>query len=100
MTQRRVEFPGTGFCPLEVPHCAPLALHLTVHNSPVLFGCRSGLCGTCLVEVEPIGKETLAPPDALEAETLGLHAPENSKARLACQLRVSADLRIVRIPPA
>lgn len=98
MTQRRVEFPGTGFCALELPHSAPLVLHLTVRNSPVLFGCRSGLCGTCLIEVEPIGGGALAPPDALESETLGIYAPANAKARLACQLRLSTDLRIVKIP--
>ncbi|MEL6495801.1 MAG: 2Fe-2S iron-sulfur cluster-binding protein, partial [Cyanobacteria bacterium J06623_7] len=29
-----------------------LAEHLTVENSPILFGCRTGICGTCLVIIE------------------------------------------------
>ncbi|MBC6436085.1 2Fe-2S iron-sulfur cluster binding domain-containing protein, partial [Nostoc sp. HG1] len=33
-----------------IPH-QNLSEHLTIQNSPVLFGCRTGICGTCLVEV-------------------------------------------------
>lgn len=97
MRGQRVEFPGTRFEALELPHLARLPLHLTVENSPVLFGCRSGLCGSCLVEVEAVGPQALEPPEDLEAETLGLYAPGNPKARLACQLVLSTNVRIVKI---
>jgi ferredoxin len=97
VNKHRLEFPGTDFAPLELPDRASLPLHLTVQNSPVLFGCRSGLCGTCLIEVEPLGNETLAPPDAAEAEALALYAPDHPRARLACQIVLTAGLRIVRL---
>jgi ferredoxin len=95
----RITFPGTGFAPVNLPDLACLPLHLTVQNSPVLFGCRSGLCGTCLIEAEADNGE-LEPPDDAEAETLGIYAPGNVKARLACQLILSTDLRIRKIESA
>jgi ferredoxin len=96
----RVEFPATSFAPVELPDLASLPLHLTVQNSPVLFGCRSGLCGTCLIEVEPLGAEPLEPPEPEEAEALELYAPGNPRARLACQLVLSAGVRIWKIQAA
>ena len=98
MKLHRIEFPDTDFAPVEVPDLAGLALHLTVQNSPVLFGCRSGLCGTCLIEVE--ADESLLAPDCAETEALEIYAPGNSRARLACQLVVSTDVRIRKIDSA
>ena len=100
MKNHRVEFPATAFSALELPDLASLPLYLTVQNSPVLFGCRSGLCGTCLIEAEAIGPDGLEPPDAAEAETLELYAPDNPRARLACQLVLSTDVRIRKIESA
>lgn len=100
MSTHRIEFPGTTFAPVELPDLASLSLHLTVLNSPVLFGCRSGLCGTCLVEVEAAGAEALEPPDAAEVEALALYAPGNPLARLACQLPLTADIRVRKIESA
>jgi ferredoxin len=97
MTKHRVEFPASAFAPLELPDLASLPLYLTVQNSPVLFGCRSGLCGTCLIEAEAIGPAQLEPPDAAETEALEIYAPGNARARLACQLVLSADVRIRKI---
>lgn len=100
MRTHRVEFPASRFAPVELPDLARLPLHLTVENSPVLFGCRSGLCGTCLIEVEPLGVEPLQPPDMAEIETLDLYAPGNPRARLACQLVLSGAVRIRKIQSA
>ena len=97
MKSHRVEFPATAFPAVDLPDLASLPLHLTVQNSPVLFGCRSGLCGTCLIEVEAIGPEALEAPDAAETEALELYAPGNPRARLACQLVLSTGLRIRKI---
>ena len=94
----RIEFPGTTFATLELPDLASLPLHLTVQNSPLLFGCRSGLCGTCLIEIE--ADEPLQVPDHAEAEALEIYAPGNPRARLACQLLVSTDLRIRKLESA
>lgn len=98
MKRHRVEFPGTTFAPVEMVDLASLSLDLNVQNSPLLFGCRSGLCGTCLIEVE--SDEPLAAPDRAEAEALEVYAPGNPRARLACQLLVSTDLRIRRLESA
>lgn len=98
--RRRVEFPGTAFAPLELPDLCSLPLHLTVLNSPVLFGCRSGLCGTCLIELEPLGADAVEPPAAEETEALELYAPGNPRARLACQVVLSAAVRIRKIQSA
>lgn len=99
MITHKIEFPGTAFTAVELPDLASLPLHLTVQNSPVLFGCRSGLCGTCLIEVEA-PDAALEPPDAEEAEALAIYAPGNAKARLACQLVLSASVRIRKIESA
>jgi ferredoxin len=96
----RVEFPGTTFAAVELPDLAPLANYLTVRNSPVLFGCRSGLCGTCLVEVEAADAYGLPGPDADEREILAIHAPANPRARLACQLALACGVRIRRLVSA
>lgn len=100
MSTHRIEFPGTAFPPVDLPDLASLPLHLTVQNSPLLFGCRSGLCGTCLVEVEALAESLLLPPDAAEAEALEIYAPGNPNARLACQLVLSTDLRLRKIESA
>ena len=70
---------------------AILSEHLNVDNSPVLFGCRTGICGTCLVEVS---EGELSPPSSDEVELLSLIAPGNSRARLACQLKLSSSIKI------
>ena len=100
MNRHRVEFPDTAFPAVELPELASLPLYLTVQNSPVLFGCRSGLCGTCLIEVEALPPDAVEAPDTAEAETLGLYAPGNTKARLACQLVLRGDVRIRKIQSA
>ena len=94
----RITFPGTDFAPVNLPDLACLPFHLTVQNSPLLFGCRSGLCGTCLIEVEADGD--VEPPGQSEAETLSIYAPRNVKARLACQLILSTSMRIRKIQGA
>ena len=81
----------SGHKPVRLAAGANLSEHLTVENSPVLFGCRTGICATCLVRVEPLSGELPGPgPD--EAELLRIVAPSDPKARLACQLRLCADV--------
>lgn len=85
-----VRFPNTNYPPLTLTPHQPLAEQLTVQNSPVLFGCRTGICGTCLVTV--IG--ALPPPSVAEQEMLDLLAPDNPQARLACQLDIEGEIAI------
>ena len=85
-----VSFFGEGHEPVELPRGANLSEALDVGNSPLLFGCRTGVCATCLVRVEG----DLAPPDDEELELLEVMAPGDPKARLACQIDLQADIRI------
>lgn len=85
-----ISFPNCECGSLTVDAHQPLAEVLTVQNSPILFGCRTGICGTCLVEV--IGE--VLPPDEDEQELLEVLAPGNSHARLACQLDLIGDVAI------
>ena len=88
-----VSFPE-GHLPLRLEKGCRLPEHLTVENSPVLFGCRTGICGTCLVRVEAPGGRMPDPPGPEERETLDLVCPGESSARLACQLHPSVDVRL------
>jgi ferredoxin len=88
-----VRFPGTRYAPLTLPPGALLARTLTAVNSPVLFGCRTGLCGTCVVAVEG----EIPPPDDDEREVLAIVAPDEPRARLACQIDLVADVHISEI---
>lgn len=86
----RIEFGDGG---VDLPAGSELRFCLGLANSPVLFGCRTGLCATCLVEVSAVRGELRA-PDAEEREILEVYAPGNPLARLACQLRAEADMRL------
>ena len=93
-TTHRVEFTGDGYEPVDLPGGAELSSALDAVNSPVLFGCRSCICATCLVEVESLSDPPLPPPEDEEAEVLEIYAPDNADARLACQITLTTDLRI------
>ncbi|MBD2414933.1 ferredoxin [Nostoc calcicola FACHB-389] len=85
-----ISFADTSFPELRLkPHDA-LGEYLTVQNSPVLFGCRTGLCGTCLVKV----KGDIPPPQAEEQEVLQILASADPQARLACQIDLTGDITI------
>ena len=86
----KISFPDSDHASLTLDAHTPLADTLTVQNSPILFGCRTGICGTCLVTVTG----DAPPPDADEQELLEVLAPECPSARLACQLDVTHDLEI------
>lgn len=92
MNQRycTVSFPGTNYKSLNLAQHQNLSEHLTVQNSPVLFGCRTGICGTCIVIV----KGDIPSPSLEEKEILDTLAPGNHQARLACQLDLTNDIEI------
>jgi ferredoxin len=69
-----------------------LEFELHGHDS-VAFGCRSGACGACVIEVirgaEAFGARF--PAEATFLETLGY---TGEQFRLACQCRIGADATI------
>ncbi len=83
------------FPDLQIKRDAHLSEVLNVQNSPILFGCRIGICGTCSVEV--IEEQGLHPRTADEAEYLEALCPDKPNSRLACQIRMCADLKIRKI---
>ena len=85
-----VQFPETDYAPTTANITQPLSLALTLQNSPILFGCRTGICGTCLVSATG----DMLPPNEEEREVLSILAPDNPIARLACQLIPTGDLSI------
>lgn len=81
-----IQFEGGTHPSLEVVVGTPLSEVLDGDHSPVFFGCKSGNCGTCLVEVDEVAFAKLPPPNDEERETLATLASGLPRARLACQL--------------
>lgn len=90
-----ISFTDPNFVPVELPDGAPLAEHLTIQNSPILFGCRTGICGTCLVSVTDLSFD-LEGPTPEEREVLEMIAPDDHHLRLACQLKMKGNGRLTR----
>lgn len=86
----KISFPETDYPPITLQPHQNLSEHLTIQNSPVLFGCRTGICGTCLVKV--IGDIPAAKAD--EQELLDTLAPSVPNARLACQIDLTVNVEI------
>jgi ferredoxin len=77
---------------VEVTRGSTLTDACTTHHLPVVFGCRAGLCGTCLVQVLS-GAASLSAPTAHETRLLEvLHASPDW--RLACQCTVLGHVRL------
>lgn len=93
-TQYIVVFSSESHRAISLDAGSLLSEHLTVENSPVLFGCRTGICGTCLIEIEEQSNGALAAPGGDEMELLEIIAPDNRRARLACQIELFADIKI------
>ncbi|MBI3650086.1 MAG: (2Fe-2S)-binding protein [Acidobacteria bacterium] len=89
-----IRFSPPTHAPLWLQRGAVLSEHLTIDNSPLLFGCRTGICATCLIAVLAQENGELLPPADDEKELLEIVAPADAKARLACQIELCADLTI------
>lgn len=96
--QHKIFFEESDYKPLEICDGTNLSEVLNSLNSPVLFGCRTGLCGTCVVKVLPVGNEKMDPPTLDEQLILGTICPNEPNARLACQIRLNADITLKLIP--
>ncbi|QQS55698.1 MAG: (2Fe-2S)-binding protein [Candidatus Competibacteraceae bacterium] len=63
-------------------------------NSGIVYGCREGDCGTCLMKVTQ-GMENLSEPSALEAKILKEHFASRDT-RVACQAQALGGEIVVR----
>jgi len=96
VTQFQIHYEEPGYEPSTVSAGRSLSVELDATRSPILFGCRTGICGTCLVEVQA-GLEQLEPPGGDEQELLDV-LTDNPRARLACQIDVCCPLTLKPLP--
>jgi ferredoxin len=89
-SQCNIKFRNPKFSTITLEKHQLLSEHLTIQNSPVLFGCRTGICGTCVVSL----KGDIPPPNEEEKEVLLVITTNNSDARLACQIDLTCDIEI------
>jgi ferredoxin len=92
--RHRLAFLGARPLELTLAHGTALADELP-GDCPVLLGCRTGICGTCIAAVR--AATPLDPPNEDERELLDLIAPGHARARLLCCLRATSDLVITTL---
>ena len=62
-------------------------------GSSVPFGCRNGVCGTCITKVVS-GKDNLSSMDSRERQTLELFGALDGDHRLMCRCRLLGDVTL------
>ena len=77
---------------IEIEEGVELSKQLDSTNSPILFGCRTGICGTCLLSVEN-GKENCNEVSEDEAELLEIIS-DDPNARLGCLVKCSGNVKV------
>jgi ferredoxin len=77
---------------VEVPKNYALIDMCEDYDTSILFGCRDGACGACMVHVKE-GAENLTPMQDDEKDFLETMAAEEDE-RLACQCKVLGDVTL------
>ena len=95
MSDFEIAFEGSDKAPVKLEEGTCLSENLTVENSPILFGCRIGICGTCAIDV--VEHQGLHPRTPEEVEYLDALAGECPSFRLACQIRLNANIRVRKV---
>jgi len=62
------------------------------HDTSILFGCRDGACGACMIRVVE-GADNFSPMKDDERDFLETMAAEPNE-RLACQCKVLGDVKV------
>ncbi|MDD9951693.1 MAG: 2Fe-2S iron-sulfur cluster-binding protein [Zetaproteobacteria bacterium] len=75
---------------IDVESNYPLINLSEEHDTSILFGCRDGACGACMVRVLE-GSENLSQMEEDEQDFLETMAAEPNE-RLACQCKISGDV--------
>lgn len=96
MASCRLSFGDSNKAPVDLKEGDNLSEKLTIHNSPILFGCRIGICGTCAIEViesdSPLPERTRD-----EKEFLENMAPGQDQIRLACQIHINTNMKVRKV---
>lgn len=77
---------------IDVTNDYPLINLSEEHDTSILFGCRDGACGACMIKVLD-GSENINKMDEDEQDFLETMAAEPNE-RLACQCKVTGDVTI------
>ena len=77
---------------IDVSEGVPLIDMCEDHDTSILFGCRDGACGACMVRVLK-GAENISKMEDSERDFLETMAAEDNE-RLACQCKVHGDIEI------
>jgi ferredoxin len=77
----------------SLPYNAHLSDAAELQLGGLTFGCRSGMCGICLIEVLD-GVENLSRPEEKESQFLEWLGHEGDSKRLACQCQLRGDVTI------
>lgn len=77
----------------SLPHNAHLSDAAELQLAGLMFGCRAGMCGICVIEVVD-GPQNLSPPDDAETWFLTTLGHDQAGKRLACQCRLQGDVTI------
>jgi ferredoxin len=93
----RIEFIGSNKTAVDLKDGDNLSEKLNIHNSPILFGCRIGICGTCAIEIVEEDGPSLHPRTHDEVGFLEAIAPGQDKVRLACQIHINTNLKVKKI---
>lgn len=88
-----VEFEPDGLA-VDVPVGTPLMKAAEENDTFLEFGCRNGMCGTCVITILA-GEKYLKPPTPEEQATLEELGAKPGQ-RLGCQLKITHDLKISR----
>jgi len=94
MSKVTISFQDASYPSFEVAEGEPLCEALDRPDSPVFFGCKTGNCGTCLIEIDAEAFAQFGPPNDTEKEMLDSLAADKPLARLACQLDAIANLTV------
>lgn len=77
----------------QLPHNSKLTDLAEMVEDAIPFSCLSGICGSCVIEVEA-GAENLSAPEPMERTFLNSLGFPEAEYRLACQCKLSGDIAI------
>ncbi len=77
---------------IDVPDNYALIDMCEDHDTSILFGCRDGACGACMVKIIA-GSEHISPMEDNERDFLETMAAQPNE-RLACQCRIHGDVTL------